>query len=276
MSGVSRALVLALLCVAVSGCSVFNRWFDKDDPIETMPVEELYAEAKGSLTRGNIGRAQNLYKRLVARFPYGPLTEQAQLELAYAYYRANRADDAIPVIDRFIRTYPTHPAIDYAYYLRGLVNMGRPDTALARLARTDDTARDQASVRQAFNDFSELVNRYPNSRYAGDARSRMMVIRDKLATADINVAAFYLRRGAWVAAVNRAQFVLEQYPNTSETGNALAVMSEAYTRLGQETLAADARRVLVANDPQHPYLDGAWPKEESWWRKLLPLAGERD
>lgn len=267
-SGPIRALLLLLFLVFVAGC---GKLFQRDDPLETLPVEAMYEEAKGSLMGGNHGRAARYYKRLIARFPYGPYTEQAQLELAYSQYKANDADEALATINRFIRTYPTHRHVAYAYYLRALVNFERDNTFLDRMARIDQTMRDQTAVFTSFDDFAELIRRYPNSRYAADARLRMVYLRNQMARHEMNVARYYLRRGAWVAAAKRGQYVLEHYPQSGHVPDALAVMAESYTRLGQEDLAADARRVLQQNDPDHPWLRGDWPESGGFWKRLLPL-----
>lgn len=268
---VVRLAILLALVLLISSC---GRWGKKEDPLETLPVEGLYTEAKTSLERGNVSRAQRYYQRLVARFPYGPYTEQSQIELAYAYYKGNKPEDAISAINRFIRTYPAHQNIAYMYYLRGLVNANRSDGTLLRMARLDPTQREQTSLRQSFNDFNDLVQRYPNSRYAADARARMVHLRNQMARHDLNVAVFYLGRRAWVGAVNRGKYILEQYPQSIYGADALAVMSEAYARLGQDVLAADSRRVLELNYPDHPYLRGDWPAERSWWRKLTPFGSD--
>lgn len=274
-SGLFRLLLLIVVALAFTGCSRL-KWFSKEEPTETLPVEAMYEEAKGSLAGGNLARAKRFYGRLIARFPYGPYTEQAQLEMAYAHYKAGDSEDATSAIDRFIRTYPTNRHIDYAYYLRALINFNRENAFLERFARLDMTQRDQGAPRQSFNDFGELIRRYPNSRYAPDARQRMVHLRNLMGRHEINVAKYYLRRGAWVAASARAQYLLEHYPQSMHDGDALAIMAESYTRLGQDTLATDARRVLELNHPEHGYLHGDWPAERSLWKKIWPFDDERD
>ena len=271
ITGIARLAIFLTLALLLASCGRFNR----QDPLETLPVEGLYAEAKGSLEVGNAARAQRYYQRLIARFPYGPYTEQAQIELAYAYYKGNKPEDATSAINRFIRTYPAHPHIDYMYYLRGLVNFNRNDGALIRFAGLDPAQREQVSLQQSFNDFGDLIQRYPNSRYAADARAKMVHLRNQMARHDMNVAVLYLERPAWVAAANRSKHVIEHYPQSIYTSDALAVMSEAYQRLGQDTLAVDARRVLELNYPDHPYLRGDWPAERAWWRKLSPFGSDK-
>jgi outer membrane protein assembly factor BamD len=274
-SGWFRLLALTLLLLAASGCSRF-KWFDKEDPLETLPVEAMYDEAKGSLQGGNLARANRYYSRLIARFPYGPYTEQSQLELAYAQYKAGDSEEASSTIDRFIRTYPTHRSIDYAYYLKALINFNRENAFLERLARLDMTQRDQGAPRQSFNDFADLLRRYPNSRYAPDARQRMVHLRNLMARYEINIGKFYLRREAYVAAATRGQYVLEHYPQSMHNGDALAMMAMSYRELGQDKLATDARRVLELNHPDHAYLRGDWPEKRSLFKRMWPFDDERD
>lgn len=274
-SGFLRFAIVLLAALALAGCGKF-KWFQKDEPLETLPVEEMYSTAKTSLETGNLSRSRRYYQRLIARFPYGPYTEQAQLELAYAQYKGNNPEDATSSINRFIRTYPTHPHIDYAYYLKALINFNRENAFLDRVARIDMTQRDQGAPRQAFNDFAELINRYPNSIYAPDARQRMVHLRNLMARHEINVAKYYLRREAYVAAANRGKLLLEQYPQSMHDGDALAVMIESYTQLGQDTLASDARRVLQQNHPDHPYLHGDWPEKRSLLKRMWPFDREDD
>lgn len=271
-TGIARLICLLALVFLIASC---GRWGKKEDPLETMSVETLYSQARVSLQKGNYSRAQRYYQRLVARFPYGPYSEQAQIELAYSYYKANKPEEATSAVNRFVRTYPAHEHIAYLYYLRGLINADRHEGAMLRIARLDPTQREQVSLRQAFNDFNDLIQRYPNSRYAADARAKMVHLRNQMARHDLNVAVFYLGRRAWVAAANRSKYVLEQYPQSVYDADALAVMSEAYRRLGKDTLAADSRRVLETNYPDHPYMRGDWPAQRTWWRKLTPFGSDK-
>ncbi|HRQ65134.1 MAG TPA: outer membrane protein assembly factor BamD [Xanthomonadaceae bacterium] len=256
------AIVLLALFLVACGAR-------RADFTETASVEELYASAKQSMDRGNMGRAVQHYRRLIARFPFGEYTEQAQIELAYSQYKLRQPDDALSTINRFIRTYPTHEKIVYAYYLRGLINFDREFSFLERFIGRDPTHRDLTHMRQAFTDFNELIQRYPDSIYAADARQRMIYLRNNLAQSEIHVAAYYLKRRAWVAAATRARFVVENYPQAPQNGDALAVLAFSYGRLGEEKLASDAERILRMNFPDHPYLSGGWPHEKSVWRRLL-------
>jgi outer membrane protein assembly factor BamD len=267
-----RLLAIALIVALSAGCANF---FKRDEPLETLPVEQMYEEGKNSLRGNNFGRAEAYFTRLIGRFPYGPYHEQAMIELAYAQYKAGRVEEAQSTINRFIRTYPAHRHVPYAFYLRALINFERESVFFDRIGGIDRTLRDQSALQQSFNDFAEVIRRYPDTVYAADARQRMVYLRNQMARREIGVGTYYLRRGAYVAAANRGRYVLEMYPQSGYQGDALALLVESYTRLGQTDLAADSRRVLLANDPQHPYLSGNWPQGGSWWRKLLPVGNER-
>ncbi len=266
--------LLLIALVAATGCSRKGKVKDKDAD-EGQPVEEIYAKAHKSMTRGNWSGAEVTFRRLLAQYPYGPYTEQALIETAYAQYKAGKHDDAISTIDRFLRTYPTHRHSAYMYYLRGLVDSSRETVFLQRVWRLDASRRDLATPQQAFNDFQIVVDRYPDSRYAADARLRMAELRNLFARHELDVALYYLRRTAYVAAADRAKRVLEVYPQSSYQNDAVAALAAAYTGLGNRTLADDARRVLQQNDPNHPYLSGDWPDFPSNLRKLNPFAGEK-
>lgn len=264
-----RLLPLLFLLLAVAACGRGTR----GDRADTLPVDQLYDEAQKSLQRGNNDRAARYYQRLIARFPFGLYTEQAQLELAFAQYRGGKPDEAISTIDRFLKTYPTHAKADYAQYLRGVVNFDRDVGFVDRFVKVDASARDQGSTRQSYIDFSRLLRDFPDSNYADDAHQRMVYLRNRMALHEVNIARYYLRRGAPVAAINRAKYVLENYEQAPETGDALAVMVEAYQRLGEQDLADDTRRVLQANHPDHPYLDGRRiDRGKPIWRRLVPFS----
>jgi len=266
---VARIALLVLL-VALAGCSLFHKG-KRGDPMDTMTVEQLYQQGVDAMDASNYEFASRSFERLIARFPFGPYTEQSQINLAYAQYKDGKPDDAYSTVNRFIKTYPTHKHIDYAYYLRGLINFNRSAGFLERYVGQDMTKRDQANLRQSFDDFAALINRYPQSRYAEDGRQRMIYLRNMMASSELHVAMFYLRRTAYVAASNRAKAIVETYPQSPQAGDALAIMVISYKNLGQDKLAEDADRVLKLNYPQHPYLSGNWPNYRSWMWKLVPL-----
>ena len=264
------ALMLVMVVVA-TGC---HRQKNKN-PEEGMPVEQLYQKAHTQMETGNWAGAEGSFKRLIAQYPYGQYTEQAMIESAYAQYKAGKHDDAVSSIDRFIRTYPTHRNISYMYYLRGLSNSNRDTVFLRRVWSLDPSRRDLSTPQQAYADFNIVAERYPNSRYAADARQRMIALRNVFAQHELDNALYYLRRNAWVSAAGRATYLLETYPQSAYQYDAVAVLADAYTHLGNKPLADDARRVLELNDPQHPWLTGHWPKYPWMIRKLNPFAGEK-
>jgi outer membrane protein assembly factor BamD len=249
---------------------------NKHNSIDTMPVDALYNKAHESLEKADYAAAGKAFERLIARFPSGEYNEQAQLELAYAQYKANRPDDGLSTTNRFIKTYPTNKHVDYAYYLRGLINFDRTGGAIERLLKRSDqqSRRDQAYNLQAFDDFSELARRFPDSAYTADARQRMIYLRNVLAQYEINVAEFYLRNKAYVASADRAQYVIEHYQQAPQTGDALAILARSYLSMDQKEQSDKVRKVLALNYPDHPYLDDPkWPHPPSTLRKMVPFSG---
>ncbi|MFS8138236.1 MAG: outer membrane protein assembly factor BamD [Thermomonas sp.] len=268
-------LVLALaFALTATGCSGIKGMFKDKDKNEGLPVSQLYDRAHERMEKGRWSDAGQIFTRLIAQYPYGAYTEQALMEQAYAEYKAGKHDDAVSSIDRFIRTYPTHKNIAYMYYLRGLSNMARNTVFLSKAFKLDMSNRDLQAPQQAYNDFSTVATRYPNSAYATDARQRMVFLRNEFARFELNTGLYYLQRGAWVSAADRATFLLETYPQSEYQNDAVALLGESYTRMGNTALAADARRVLEKNDPQHPWLRGQWPKGKGILKRLNPMAGD--
>jgi outer membrane protein assembly factor BamD len=267
LSAAVRALSILLIVTTLGACAGKGQ----DSETETLTLEQLYTEAKSSLDNGNYERAIRYYKRLSSRFPFGDYAEQAQLDLAYAQYKRTEYDDAISTVNRFIKTYPAHPKIDYAFYLRGLVNFDRNRSYIDRLLPQQAGNRDTESARQAFNDFGEMLRRYPQSRYAADARQRMVFLRNDLASYELNVARYYYRRAAYVGAANRAKYIIENYQQAEQIPDALALLAQSYGALGQPELAADAKRVLQENAPDHPFLTGVSGEKPSFWSRLWPF-----
>ncbi|WP_266158704.1 outer membrane protein assembly factor BamD [Dyella silvatica] len=268
-----KVLIVLAIAVSLSACSMFRH---KRDTVDTMPVDKLYNNAHDSLENSDYAAATKAYQRLIARFPSGDYNEQAQLDLAYSQYKDNQPDDAYSTINRFLKTFPTHKHADYAYYLRGLINFDRTGGVIERFVQRNEaqTRRDQGFNLQAFDDFSELTRRYPDSAYAADARQRMIYLRNLLAQFEINVAEFYLRNKAYVASANRAQYVIEHYQQAPQSGDALAILTRSYIALNQKPLADQTRQVLALNYPNHPYLtDDKWPHHPSTLRKLIPFSG---
>lgn len=279
LSAPFRFLAVLLLLASLSACQTTKEFFGMDGQkkqpeIETLALEPLYELGLSALEAQNYDKAERTFNRLVARFPYGELSEKAQLNLAYAQYKLSKSEEASATINRFIKTYPTHPRIDYAYYLKALINFDRENRWLAKIARLDASARDLGSTQQSYNDFNEVVRRFPSSRYAEESRQRMIYLRNRLAQHDLNVGLYYYQRGAYVAAVGRAKSLLETYPQSDFDADAVALLAASYQKLGQQALAQDARRVLETSNPQHPYLKGNWPNRRSRWNQLNPFAGE--
>lgn len=259
-----RPILLLLLALIVAACG-------KDDMLreDGRTAAELYTEAKTHLDHGAYEQAVRGYRLLQTRYPFGRYAEQAQLEMAYVYYKAHQPERALATADRFIRTYPSHPNLDYAFYIRGLTNYEQRVGMLERLMPNRLRDRDQSAAIEAFNDFDELCRRFPESRYAPDARQRMVFLRNNLSLYEIDVARYYLRRKAYVAAANRARYLLETYPESPQAGSALEVMHIAYTEMNLPELADDAMRILALNYPDHPYLTGE--QKEGFFEKLWPF-----
>ena len=258
-----RLLAIVLLLattMSVSGCETLgNLWPFGDDEKDDVPEtseQVLYRSAQSSLRSGNYTSAISKLEALETRFPFGSYAEQAQLELIYAQYMAYDQDAAIRAADRFIRLHPQHTNVDYAYYLRGLAQFESGRGYIDRIGTAEVAQRDMTTVEAAFADFNQLVLRYPDSSYASDAQQRMIYLRNLLAEAELAVADFYMRRGGFVAAANRARYVVENYPGAPSTPDALVIIIEANHRLGLTDTANDALRILATNYPNHSGFDG--------------------
>lgn len=245
-----RAWIL-LLTVLVSACAGVP-----DDPTKNWTPEQFYREAKEKVGEGDYVAAIKYFETLESRYPYGRYAEQAQLEIAYAYHKDEEPALAIAAADRFIRLHPTHPNVDYAYFLKGLVNFHGQREFINWLlgARDDLSDRDPRGTREAYNSFRELIERFPDSRYAKDARQRMAYLFQTQARYEVNVAQFYFDRGAYVAAVNRCKYALENYARTPAVEDALGIQAKAYKLMGMTKLASDTRRVLETNFPNSRYI----------------------
>lgn len=249
------ALLIVLLCACAS---------EPHDATKDWSADKIYNEAKSELEGGNYKKAIGLYEKLQSRFPYGRHAQQAELEIAYAYFKDNEPVQALAAADRFIKLHPEHPNVDYAFYLKGLVNFNEDLGLLGGLFQSDLNDRDPKSARESFDAFKEVVTRFPDSRYAPDAAARMKYIISSLAGGEVRIAEYYLRRQAYVAAVNRAKFVLENYPQSPAQERALAVMVAAYDAMGMKDLKADTQRLLDLNYPQSKVSVAA--RKRSWWQ----------
>ena len=242
--------VLVTLVGLASGCSILG---EKDETAD-WTAETFLNTAQDYRDAGNWEQAIDYYRKLEGRFPYGTFAEQAQLDIAYVYFKSDQAALAIASADRFIQMHPVHPNVDYAYYLKGLAGFQPSAGLFSTLTGSDPSARDIEPVREALGAYRELVKRFPDSRYAPDARKRLIQIVNILAMHDVGVARYYYSRGAYVAAVNRAKHVLETYQTAAATEQALAVMADAYGKMGLAGLQEDALRVLRLNYPQSVFL----------------------
>ncbi len=249
-------LAALLLAAALGGCGIFGKEIDET---EGWSASKLYAEAASEMDSGSYTRAIELYEKLEARYPFGRYAMQAQLDVAYANYKAEEPEAAIAAADRFIKLYPQNPYVDYAYYLKGIVNYNRSVGFLDKYIPTDPSQRDPGSALEAFVDFSELVKRFPDSKYAEDARQRMLYLRNNLAKHEVNVARYYMKRGAYVAAANRCNYVIERFQRTPAVEDALVVLADAYRAVGEEKLAADTERVLEVNRKAGRFISDAPP-----------------
>jgi len=268
---IRRFWPILVLTLFLGGCGIFG---EEEDETRDWSAQKLYAEATESLDDGDYERAIQLYEKLEARYPFGKYATQAQLNIAYAYYRFDEPESALAALDRFLRLYPNHEATAYAQYLRGLVNFNRSRSFMDRFIPTDKSQRDPGATLDSFNDFAEVVRRFPDSEYAEDARQRMFYLRNNLARFEIHVASYYMKRGAYVAAANRANYVVENYQRTPAVRDALEIMIDAYTRLELPELAADAQRVLALNEDTGSLIpDPQDLEEKSWTRDLWDYFG---
>ncbi|BCB27754.1 outer membrane protein assembly factor BamD [Sulfurimicrobium lacus] len=256
----SLALILLLL---VTGCGLLP---EVQDETKGWSAQKLYSEAKNEMNDGNYSKAIKYFETLEARYPYGRYAQQSQLEEAYAYFKDNEPVSAIAACDRFIKLHPNHPNVDYAYYLKGLANFNEDLGLLGAIADQDLSERDPKAAKDSFEAFRELVTRFPKSKYAPDAAARMKYLVNTLAASDVHIARYYARRGAYVAAVNRAQIVLQEYPQTPATEEALAIMVQSYDAMGLNDLRDDTRRVLSKNYPNSKFLNGSSQSKKPWWR----------
>jgi outer membrane protein assembly factor BamD len=240
-----HSLALFLL-LSLTACGLLSSPDEKSDA-NTASVEKLYADAMDEMESLNFEKAVTAFETLQSHYPYGRYAQQAQLEIAYAYFKQKEPESALAAADRFIKQYPNNPHVDYAYYLKGLINFNADLGLLGGVVSQDLSERDPRAARESFGSFRELVARFPNSQYASDSRLRMQYLVDTLARYEIHVANFYLRRGAYVAALNRAKDVITEYPRTPSTRYALQIMVQAYDAMGMKDLRDDAQRVLNAN-----------------------------
>ncbi len=248
---------LALL----SGCSTVT-----EDKTAGWSPNKIYAEAKDEMNAGGYDKAIPLLEKLEGRAAGTPLAQQAQLDKAYAHYKAGEQAQAVATLERFMKLHPASPALDYALYLKGIVNFNDDAGLFASLAKQDLSERDQRAAKESFESFRELVSRFPESRYTPDARQRMTYIVNSLAQYEVHVARYYYTRGAYVAAINRAQLALSDYRDVPALEEALFILMRSYDALGMTQLRDDTRRVIQTSYPNSAYLSGGKVKNSPWWK----------
>jgi len=257
---------LVLLCavLASAGCD----WLRSQNEDETVgwSAQRLYGEAKDAMSNKEWQKAVKYLEKLEARYPYGRYAQQAQLEQAYALWKDGDRASALASADRFIKLYPNHPNVDYAYYLKGLVNFNEDIGLISFLTNPDMTDRDPRGARDAFLSFQEVAKRFPDSKYAEDANARMRYLVNALESHEVHVARYYMKRAAYLAAANRAQFVIEHYPQAPAMEEAVFILVKAYDALGMNDLRDDSECVMRTNFPNSIYFKGGKKNDVPWWR----------
>jgi outer membrane protein assembly factor BamD len=248
MKPITLNFILYILLLSLSGCGIFS---EIEDRTAKWSADRLYTEAKEMLEAGDYESAIKHYELLEARYPFGKYAQQAQLDIIYAYYKYEEPESSIVAADHFLKLYPRHPKVDYVYYLKGLVNFNHNQGVLDRLLPLDRSQREQSVALDSFYAFAELIERFPKSKYSKDARQRMLYLRNTLASSELHVARFYMKRGAYVAAVNRAKMVIEAYQRTPAVPEALVILAKAYKIMGINDLSDDALKVLKLNYPDY-------------------------
>ncbi|NDU86477.1 MAG: outer membrane protein assembly factor BamD [Ferrovum sp.] len=256
---------LLLAVIALVGCSDLEK---ADDPTKNWSAAKLHSEAKKELQDGNYEQAAKLYESLQSRYPYGTYSTQSELEQIYVYYKQHESASAVSEADRFIKAHPNHPAVDYAYYMKGLANFSDDLGLFGIYTDNDLVQRDMKPTKDSFDAFRDLITRFPNSRYTPDAIVRMKYLVNALARNHVAVARYYFRRQAYLAAANRAQQVLREFPRSSAQEDALDIMARSYNAMGLKDLSQDTVRVLKQDFPNSRYLSnqGTLVKSPAWWR----------
>ena len=246
-----------------SGCGLLPEV--KDETIG-WSADRLYSTAKEAMADGGYTQAVKYYEKLESRYPYGRYAQQAQMEIAYAYWKDGEIPSAIAACDRFIKLHPNHPNLDYMYYLKGLINFNEDQGILGKISQQDMTERDPKGARESFEAFRDLANKFPDSKYTPDAVLRMKYLVNALASLELHVSRYYMKRGAYLAAANRAQFAVQNYPEAPAIEEALFIMVKAYDELGMNDLRDDAERVMRKNFPNSAYYTRGLTREEPWWK----------
>jgi len=260
----TRAFIL-ITALTLSACAIFG---NPNPPDETKGWAEqrLYAAGQEKMVDKNYDKAIEYFQKLEARYPHGAYATQAQLEVAYAYYKKSEPVLCLSAVDRFIKLHPNHPNLDYAYYLKGLATFNERGI-MEKYTKQEINDRDPKTLRVSFNAFKELVERFPTSRYKKDATQRMIYLVNTLAMHEMHVSRYYMQRKAYVAALNRSRYVLETYPNSVAVEDALVTMISAYDAMDMADLKGDTLRILKTNYPENPMITGKINEDEKvWWK----------
>lgn len=262
--GWRRVIVLIIAACWLTACGTSEK--DKDPTLGFSP-EKLYENAREEMDSGRWSAAIKLLEKVESRYPFGRWAQQAQVDIAYAHFKDGERALALSAIERFLKLYPNHAALDYIYYLRGLINFNESEGWMSRLGGQDLAERDLQAARDAFDSFREVVTRFPDSRYAGDAEDRMKYLVNSMARGEVAIARFYFQRGAYVAAANRAQAAVRQYHRAPAIEEALYIMLLSYEKLGLEDLRADTDRVMRQNFPNSTFFaQGLALDDRRWWQ----------
>ncbi|MEI2415706.1 outer membrane protein assembly factor BamD [Orrella sp. JC864] len=257
-----RVLLVAALCLLMAACGTRSADYDET---ANWTAEQLYQDAKAEISAGNWSAARTRLTSVEARYPFGVYAQQALVDLAYVNWRDNEPEQALAAIARFQQQYPNHPGNDYMLYLKGLVNFTPPSAFMSSVTRQDPAERDPKGLRQSYDAFNELLQRYPDSRYADDARARLTWLVNTIAMNEVHVARYYYQRDAYVAAINRAQTVITDFEGAPAAEEALYILTLAYDRLGMTDLRDDARRVLQANYPNSRFVAEGYKGPSAWY-----------
>tara|TARA_B100000214_G_scaffold357133_1_gene316403 strand:- start:137 stop:979 length:843 start_codon:yes stop_codon:yes gene_type:complete len=235
----------------LQGCSFLDKMLEEEDTTVGLTAAQLYQEGKEFLNLEDFNNAIRYFEVLESRFPFGKYSTQAMLDLSYAYYASDQRDQSIVEVNRFIRLYPNHPEVSYAYYLRALANFDKDANVLTRFFGYDPSRYDVTALKESFNDFSIVVNKYPNTKYAEDSLNRLVYIRNQIARSELYIAEYYNKRSAHVAAIERIKYMLENYGGTPSTEKGLLILIDSYNSLNMRQLASDTARVLKKNYPEY-------------------------